>query len=189
MLVPSSKFSAIFKKKICYLRDFHCEAMKRATWLLLLASLLSLRCGYHLAGRGRNLPAAARTVAIPAFVNETRSFDAERFVTAALREEFLRRSRLRLCAAPEQADLLLDGRISAFEMVPVTAGHWEVRISVHVRLIDLKKNELVYDGSGLSYREGYEAAAGDLFSLAAAARDKVAAKIAAAIVSAILDNF
>jgi hypothetical protein len=26
-LVPYSKFSTIFKKKICYLRDLYCEAM------------------------------------------------------------------------------------------------------------------------------------------------------------------
>ncbi|MCX6556945.1 MAG: LptE family protein [Candidatus Aminicenantes bacterium] len=178
--------------------------MKRGPWLLLLVSLLNLHCGYHLAGRGRNLPAAARTVAIPAFVNETSNFGAERFISVALREEFLRRSRLRLCAAPEKADLLLEGRISAFETVPVAARRWEVRVSVHVRLIDLKKNELVYDGSGLSFREAYtddeapvgdkaalgnEVAKGDFFSLAAAARDKIAAKLAAGIVSSILDNF
>jgi hypothetical protein len=131
-------------------------------------------------------------------VNETPNYNAGRFVTTALREEFITRSRLRLCAAPEKADLLLEGGISAFETVRIAAGRWEVRVSVHVRLIDLKKNELVYDGSGLSFREAYtgdeapagdEAVAGDFFSLAAAARDKVAAKLAAGIVSSILGNF
>jgi hypothetical protein len=168
--------------------------MKRGSWLLLLvlplASLLNLQCGYHLAGRGRNLPAAARTIAIPAFANDTPNFAAQQFITAALREEFPRRSRRRLCDALEKADLLLEGRISAFETVSCASRRVEVRISVHVRLIDLKKNELVYEGNGLSFREAYEVPVGDdFFFLATDARDKIAAKFAAGIVSTILDNF
>ena len=183
--------------------------MKHGSWLLLLllATLLNLQCGYRLTGRGRNLPAAARTIAIPAFANETPRYGTERFITAALREEFLKRSRLRLSEAVEKADLLLEGRISVFETVPIAydtrgaAKRYEVRISVHVRLIDLKKNELVYEGNELSFREVYEAAAGDgapvgdeavggdFFPRAAGARDKIAAKFAAGIVSSILENF
>jgi TolB-like protein len=171
--------------------------MKHRAWLLLLPllSLLCLQCGYRLAGRGRNLPAAAQTIAIPEFKNETPRYQAEHFVTVAIREEFIRRSRLRLSAAMDKVDLLLEGRISAFETSPVaytsrgTAHLYELRITVNIRLIDLKQNELVYEGTGLVFRESFETAAGDFFSQEPGALNKLAAKFAASIVTSILDNF
>ena len=94
--------------------------MKHTSWLLLLVSLLNLQCGYRLAGRGRNLPATAQTIAIPEFKNETSHYQAERFVTVAIKEEFIRRSRLRLSESIDKADLLLEGIISAFETAPIS---------------------------------------------------------------------
>ena len=169
--------------------------MKTGVWFLLLASLLNLGCGYRLAGRGRNLPAAARTVAIPEFINETSRQPAGRFVSEAIRREFIKRSRLRPCATVAAADLLLEGRIKAFETVSLTAagrgtaGAHEVRITVEGRLIDLKNNELFYEGTGLFFREIYETAAMDFFSQEAGALDKLAARFAAAVVTPILENF
>jgi len=169
--------------------------MKRIAWLLLLLPLLNVQCGYRLSGRGRNLPAAARTIAIPKFKNETPRYQAEHFVTAAITEEFIRRSRLRLIDAMDKADLLLEGRISAFETTPVaytdrgTASLYDVRITVHIRLIDMKKNELFYEGNGLVFRESFETDAADFFSQETGALNKVAAKFASVIVTAILDNF
>jgi len=195
MVVPYSKFSSIFKKRICYPRDLYCAAIKHSAWLLLLLSLLTLQCGYRLSGRGRNLPVAAQTVAIPEFVNETPRYPAGRFVSEAIRGEFLKRSRLRSSPGIDGADLLLEGRISAFETSPVaysargTSDRHEVRITVSVRLIDLKKNELFYEGNGLHFRETYETDAVDFFSQEAAALEKMAAKFSDAIVTAILENF
>jgi hypothetical protein len=181
MIVPYSKFLTIFKKKICY--------------LLLLAALLNAQCGYRLSGRGRNLPAGARTIAIPMFKNETPQYQAENFVTAAIRAEFITRSGLRLGESAEKADLVLAGRISAFSTTPIpdsdrgAAKRYEVRITIDVRLIDMKKNESFYEASGLVFREPYEAAAGDFFSLDGGSLSKIAAKFAAAAVTSILANF
>ena len=169
--------------------------MKNTLWLLLLISLLNLQCGYRLSGRGRNLPAAAQNIAIPDFKNETLRYQAERFVTAAIKEEFIKRSRLRLSASVDKADLVLEGRISAFETVPISytnrgaANLYEVSITINVRLIDLKKNELFYEATGLVFRETYETAAADFFSQEAGSLNKIAAKLASSVVSSILDNF
>lgn len=169
--------------------------MKHTSWLLLLISLLNLQCGYRLSGRGRNLPATAQTIAIPEFKNETSRYQAERFVTTAIKEEFIKRSRLRLSASIDKADLVLEGRISAFETVPIsynnrgTANLYEVRITINVRLIDMKKNELFYKGDGLVFREPFETAAADFFSQDTGSLIKIAAKFASSVVSSILDNF
>jgi TolB-like protein len=195
MIVPYSKFSTIFKKKICYLRDLYCEAMKTSAWPLLLLALLTIQCGYRLAGRGRNLPAAARTIAIPDFKNETSNYQAGRFVTAAIKEEFIKMSRLRLSQTMEKADLLLEGKISVFETAAIayaargTAKLYEVRITINVRLIDMNKNESFYEGNELVFREPFETDAADFFSQEPGALNKIAAKFASGIVTSILDNF
>ena len=169
--------------------------MKHSAWLLLLPALLNLQCGYRLAGRGRNLPAAAQTIVIPEFKNETSRYQADRFVTAAIKEEFIKMSRLRLSDAMDKADLLHEGMISAFETAPISysgrgaANLYEVRIVINVRLIDMKKNELFYEGNGLVFREPFEMDAADFFSQEPAALNKIAAKFAASIVTSILDNF
>jgi len=176
MLVPYNKFLTI-------------------AWLLLLAALLNVQCGYRLSGRGRNLPAGAQTIAIPPFKNETAEYQAERFVTAAIREEFIARSSLLLSESPEKADMALTGTISAFATIPIpdsdrgAARRYEVRITIDMHLIDMKKNETFYEANGLVFRETYEAVAGDFFSLDAGSMAKIAAKFAAAAVTAMLANF
>jgi hypothetical protein len=169
---------------------------KFLTWpLLALILILNLQCGYRLAGRGRNLPAEARTIAIPGLRNDTARFQAGPFVSAAIREEFIRRSGLRLVAALDQADLILEGRIAAFETAPVAAGErgkaraHDLRITVHVRLSDVKNNELICALDGLVFRTTYESDAADFFSQEPGALDRIAARFAAAMVTSILDNF
>jgi curli biogenesis system outer membrane secretion channel CsgG len=169
--------------------------MKHTYWLLLLIPLLSMQCGYSLSGRGRNLPATAQTIAIPEFKNETSRYQAEHFVTAAIKEEFIKRSRLQLSESIDKADLVLEGNISAFETAPLsntdrgTANLYEVSITIDVRLIDMKKNELFYEGTGLVFRETYETAAADFFSQETGALNKIAAKFTSSVVTSILENF
>jgi curli biogenesis system outer membrane secretion channel CsgG len=169
--------------------------MKHLSWLLLLVPLLNLQCGYHLSGHGRNLPATAKTIAIPEFKNETTQVQAGHFVTDALREEFIKRSRLRLNASMDKADLVLEGRITAFEIMPIShnslgaVDQYEVRITLNISLIDMKKNELFFEGTGLVFRKSYETAAADFFSQEPDALNDIAAEFSSSIVSSILDNF
>jgi TolB-like protein len=169
--------------------------MKRACWLLPVVALLSLSCGYRLAGRGNNLPAEAATIAIPAFKNQTSRPQAEQFVTFAVREEFIRRSRLRLVEAREQADLLLEGAITAFKTTPLSysaagaANLYEVRLTLDVRLVDMRNSEMAYQGNGLVFHETYDTDSADFFSQESGSLDRVASKIAASIVTSILENF
>jgi curli biogenesis system outer membrane secretion channel CsgG len=169
--------------------------MKNAIWLLLAVSILNLQCGYRLSGRGRNLPPEARTIAIPDFKNQTSRQQAEQFITFAVRDEFIKRSRLRLADSELSADLVLEGKITAFTTTPISysaagaANLYEVRLSLDVRLIDMKTNELFYQGTGLAFRETYETDAADFFSQETGSLVKIAAKFASSIVASILENF
>lgn len=169
--------------------------MKRAAWLLLCLALLSLRCGYRLSGRGNNLPPEARTIAIPEFRNQTSRPQVEQFVTFAVREEFIRRSRLRLVEAQADADLVLEGTITAFKTTPVSysdagaANMYEARLTLDVRLIDLKSGELFYQGKGASFQETYETDSDDFFSQESGSLSAIGAKFASSLVASILENF
>ena len=170
--------------------------MKRASWLLVLAAALgSLQCGYHLSGSGRSLPAGAATIAIPDFKNETSRPQTEQFVTFAVREEFVRRTRLRLAESPRNADLFLEGAITSFTTSPLSysasgqANLYEVRLTLDIRLVDMKSGDLVYQGNGLSFQETYETENADFFSQETDSLGKIAAKFASSIVTSILENF
>jgi curli biogenesis system outer membrane secretion channel CsgG len=170
--------------------------MKRASWLLILAAALpGLHCGYRLSGSGRSLPAGAATIAIPDFKNQTARPQAEQFVTFAIREEFVRRTRLRLAESPRSADLLLEGTITSFSTAPLSyssegeANLYEVRLALDIRLVDMRSGDMVFQGSGLSFRETYETEDADFFSQETDSLGKIAAKFAASIVTSILENF
>lgn len=169
--------------------------MKKTVWLLLPLALLSLHCGYRLSGRGNNLPPGARTIAIPAFKNQTSMPQAEQFVTFAVREEFIRRSRLLLVENQADADLVLEGTITAFKTTPISysdpgaANQYEVRLTMDVRLIDMRSGEVFYQGSGVSFQETYETENADFFSQETGSLAEIGAKFAASIVSSILENF
>ena len=168
----------------------------RALALLLLAvTLLHLQCGYRLSGRGRNLPSGAGSIAIPGFKNLTPRPQAEQFVTFAVRDEFIRRSRLRLVEVQRDADLLLEGTITGFTVTPRSyseegaANLYEVRLLIDVRLVDMKSGEMLFQGSGLSFQETYETDYDDFFSQETGSLSKIAGKIASSIVATILENF
>jgi outer membrane lipopolysaccharide assembly protein LptE/RlpB len=169
--------------------------MKKTTWLLLALALLSLHCGYRLSGRGNNLPPAARTIAIPAFRNQTARPQADQFITTAVREEFIRRSKLRLVEAQADADLVLEGTITAFNTTPLSyseegsANMYEVRLTMDVRLIDMQSGEIFYHGNGVSFQETYETDSADFFSQETVSLTQIGAKFAASLVTAILENF
>ena len=171
--------------------------MKRCAvgFLLLPIALFHLQCGYRLSGHARNLPPGAGSIAIPAFKNQTSRPEAEQFVTFAVRDEFVRRSRLRLIEAQREADLLLEGAITGFTVTPTSysaegvANLYSVRLVLEVRLVDMKSGEILFQGSGLSFQETYETDNADFFSQETGSLTKIAEKFASSIVTSVLENF
>ena len=169
--------------------------MKLILLLACFALAFNAGCGYRLSGSGKNLPPEARTIAIPDFKNNTLRFQVEQFVTQAVREELIRRSKLALVETIAQADLVLEGQVQSFEVTPLSysdraaANLYEVRISVSVRVIDQKKNELVFEGTNVNFRHTYQTDQADFFSQETEALSQIAVKFASTIVASILENF
>jgi len=164
-------------------------------FLILICGILTYSCGYHLSGSGNQIPDYVKSIYIPDFENKSNRFQAEQFVTFAIREEFIRRSQLVLVDSLSKADSILEGEITRFDVKPVSysdtaqANLYRVTINLAVKFIDMKNNNIIYENKGVSFSDQYEIETGDFFSQETEALEKISSEFAASIVSNILENF
>jgi outer membrane lipopolysaccharide assembly protein LptE/RlpB len=138
--------------------------MKNLIYLLtpyaLLLTVLA-GCGYHLSGSNR-LPSDVRTIAVPVFYNETFEPALENTVTTAVKEAFLTNSRLAVVNDPEEADLVLKGKVVSFGLTPLAFDRtrsvvleYRVRIRVEVALEDRRTQKVLWKNSGMESSAEY----------------------------------
>src|SRR5678816_2868870 len=97
--------------------------MKRGTgnyWIFVLLLFTLAGCGYRAAGQASRLPVDTRTIAVPAFTNQTQSYRVEQVLTSAVVREFLGRTRYRINSKPGDSDLTLQGTVLGTQFAPVT---------------------------------------------------------------------
>ncbi|MCL4839680.1 MAG: hypothetical protein KJ058_17140, partial [Thermoanaerobaculia bacterium] len=85
-----------------------------AALALLLAGLSLAACGYSLAGKASSIPPEIRTVLLVPLENRTPRVQVEQILGGAIVDELVRRHRLRLVSAREEADSVLSGAIVGF---------------------------------------------------------------------------
>lgn len=179
------------------------------TAVLCIISLFVTGCGYRLSGYGSQVPDHVRTIFIPDFDNQTTRHQVEQYVTFAIRDEFIRRSRLELADSESSADSMLEGKILSFEVVPVSydsdasANVYRITLKINVRFIDLKRNQVIYESSGLKFSETYDIDPSDLapgsdphqfdtsdfFTQETGTLKEISEELAESIVTTILENF
>ena len=109
-----------------------------------------INCGYHLSGAGSTLPEGAKTIAIPDFENLSASPDAQQYITFAIRDEFIRRSKLKLTDDISEVDLVLEGVINQFIVKPISyterisANVYSITLSLDVKLVDKNDNKIIF---------------------------------------------
>jgi outer membrane lipopolysaccharide assembly protein LptE/RlpB len=120
-------------------------------------------CGYHVAGRVTGAPAEWRTVAIPAFKNDTTHDRIEQRLTEAVIREFLSRTKYRVIQDPTTADAVLHGEILSLDTSPVlfnaTTGQVTtmlVTVQVKVELDDAVSKKAVYKNAAMTFRDEYQ---------------------------------
>jgi len=118
-------------------------------------------CGYHLSGSNR-LPSDVRTIAVPVFYNETFEPALENTVTAAVKQAFLTNSRLAVVNDPEEADLVLKGKVVSFGLTPLAFDRtrsvvleYRVRIRVEVALEDRRAQKVLWKEPGMEASAEY----------------------------------
>jgi outer membrane lipopolysaccharide assembly protein LptE/RlpB len=139
---------------------------RRAAWLALILltwSVASTGCGYHTAGHAVQLPENVKTIAVPAFVNETTTYRIEQLLTSSVVREFTTRTHYQILKSPgEAADATLRGTVVSASSTPLTynsstgqAASVLVVVSMRVSLTD-RQGKVLYQNPSYLFREQYE---------------------------------
>jgi outer membrane lipopolysaccharide assembly protein LptE/RlpB len=113
-------------------------------------------CGYHALGKAAHLPPDARTLAVPVFVTETKSYGTETAMTQAVIREFATRTRMRV--TPEEsgsADVVLHGKIRQESTQPFTYNSSTQQSSSFVITVVASVSLTTRDGRVLYQNDNY----------------------------------
>lgn len=155
-------------------------------------------CGYHTAGHVAQLPENVKTIAVPAFKNETVTYRAEQMLTSAVVREFTTRTHYRILNdASDEADATLRGTVLSTIASPLTfdtatgrAASVLVVVSVKVTLSD-RQGKVLYQNPAYLFREQYEVSQdlASFFEEDSPAFRRLSQDFARTLVSNILEGF
>ncbi len=163
-----------------------------------LAAVMAAGCGYHVAGHADLLPERIKTIAIPAFDNNTTRYRLTQSLPAAITREFISRTRYRIVADPEKADAVLHGGVvnylsypTIFDPATGRAAGIQLIVVLDLRLIDRRTGKMLYQNSGMNVQNRYEISSDQVayFEESDTALDRLSRDVARTVVSAILENF
>jgi len=169
---------------------------RRAVWMALLVA--SSGCGYHTAGHAVQLPENVKTIAVPAFVNETSTYRIEQMLTSSVVREFTTRTHYHILNNPgEAADATLRGTVVSTSASPLTynsttgqAASVLVVVSMRVTLTD-RQGKVLYQNPSYLFREQYEVSQdlASFFEEDSPAFRRLSQDFARTLVSNILEGF
>jgi outer membrane lipopolysaccharide assembly protein LptE/RlpB len=137
--------------------------MKACAFIGCALLLLATGCGYHTSGHNSQLPANVKTLAIPEFVNMTKTYRIEQVFTSAVVQEFLTRTHYSIeNGTGENADATLRGTILNAISTPATydsrtgrAASIAVIVYAKVTLTD-RRGKVLYDNPSYVFRDQYQ---------------------------------
>lgn len=164
---------------------------------VLVLTLASAACGYSLVGTGSFLPEYIETVAIPTFGNQTSRFEVEVRITDAVTREFVSRGDFSVVADSSEADAVLEGTITSFNLTPIglnqqeQATNYRVTISAQVNFRDLVQNRIIYSNNSFRFNGQLELEQdpNTFFEVGNVAVDEIAVEFARTVVASILEGF
>jgi len=176
----------------------------KASWAAGLAFLVlmwspgGIGCGYHTAGHAVQLPENVKTIAVPAFVNETSTYRIEQTLTSSVVREFTMRTHYHILNTPgEAADATLRGTVVSTSASPLTynsttgqAASVLVVVSMKVSLTD-RGGRVLYQNPSYLFREQYEVSQdlASFFEEDSPAFRRLSQDFARTLVSNILEGF
>jgi outer membrane lipopolysaccharide assembly protein LptE/RlpB len=173
--------------------------VKYSSLLAVVAAVLSgVGCGYHVAGRASNLPSEWRTIAVPAFKNDTTRYRIEQRFTESVIKQFLQRTQYKIVQNAEEADAVLHGEVISIETNPMifnaTTGQVTMMlVTVHTKvlLVDNKTLKVVYKNDDMVFRDEYQIStdAREFFEEQDPALERMARDFAAQLVSNVVETF
>jgi outer membrane lipopolysaccharide assembly protein LptE/RlpB len=126
-------------------------------------------CGYHLSGKGSLVPEGTKTIAVPAFINNTNEPYVDLEVTKAVVDEFIADGRLHIVDV-EVADLALRGTVVKYEVAALSftadtfVQQYRVRIVVNASLEELKTKKILWRENSIEavFISDYKVTIGDI---------------------------
>jgi outer membrane lipopolysaccharide assembly protein LptE/RlpB len=168
------------------------------TGLLVFVTISMSACGYHVAGRAANLPSEWKTIAVPAFKNDTTHYRIEQRFTAAVIRQILQRTKYKVIQDEASADAVLHGEVLSIESAAVlfdaTTGQVTTTLlTVHTKvlLIDNQTKKIVYENDDMLFRDEYQISSDvqSFFEEQDPALDRMARDFAAQLVSNVTEKF
>jgi len=167
-------------------------------WPLMALLVCSVGCGYHTAGHTVQLPEDVKTIAVPAFKNETATYRIEQMLTASVVREFTTRTHYRILNdATDAADATLRGTVLSTAASPLAydtatgrAASVLVVVSIRVTLSD-RSGKVLYQNPAYLFREQYEVSQDlkSFFEEDTPASRRLSQDFARTLVSNILEGF
>ena len=155
-------------------------------------------CGYHTAGHVVTVPENVKTLAIPAFVNQSQTYRIEQTLTSAVVHEFTTRTHYQILnQANEAADATLRGTVLTTSASPLTydsrTGRAEsilVVVSVRVSLTD-RQGKVLFQNPAYVFREQYQVSQepSSFFEEDSPAMGRLSRDFAHTLVSSVLEGF
>jgi hypothetical protein len=154
--------------------------------------------GYHTVNSAAHLPGTVRIVAIPAFKNNTQSYQTQAVFTQAIIREFTSRTSYRIVTGEDaNADATLRGTITSFQIIPLTYDNTTGQTSSYLVTVVTKlvvtdhQGKVLWQNPAYMFRQQYEQTQ-DLASFIqedSAATRRLAADFASATVADIVESF
>ncbi|HEX5413498.1 MAG TPA: LPS assembly lipoprotein LptE [Terriglobia bacterium] len=169
-----------------------------AASLAALFVLLTVACGYRVAGTATRLPPDIKTIAIPVFTNKSTRFRIEQQVAAAVTREFIQRTSFRITPDPSGADAELKGTINAVHSGVLTfdpntgrATTFQIQVIADLELLDLHTKKVVFSNPNYVFREEYQVSQSTtaLFEEDEPALERLSHDFARTVVTDIIENF
>lgn len=160
--------------------------------------LANMACGYHTAGHVVTLPENVKTLAIPAFLNQSQTYRIEQTLTSAVVHEFTTRTHYQILnETSEAADATLRGTVLTTSTSPLTydskTGRAEsilVVVSMRVSLVD-RQGKILFQNPSYVFREQYQVSQepSSFFEEDSPAMGRLSRDFAQTLVSSVLEGF
>jgi lipopolysaccharide assembly LptE-like protein len=198
MFISSSRFGNQAAAFTILVADSN-NMLKRALLAISAVSMMLLSsCGYSRAGKAVKIPANVRTIAVPAFVNQTQTFALEQSITAATVREFISRTKYHVTHdVGDDDDAVLKGTITSAQLSPLTydantgrASSGLVTVNLKVTLTD-RQGKVLYEDPNYIFRETYQITReiSSFFREESPALDRLSHDVARTLVTSILENY
>jgi outer membrane lipopolysaccharide assembly protein LptE/RlpB len=162
------------------------------------AFLASVGCGYHTAGHVVTVPENVKTLAIPAFLNQSQTYRIEQILTSAVVHEFTTRTHYQILNdTSDAADATLHGTVLTTSTSPLTydskTGRAEsilVVVSLRVSLVD-RQGKILFQNPAYVFREQYQVSQepSSFFEEDSPAMGRLSRDFAQTLVSSVLEGF